>query len=162
MRDGCKKAIKKQAFSLVEVLIVIILIAILSGLLLVSLRTPHEDAEAQRLAHHLKMMKSAYIAYYADTHKYLPNVASADRNSPLAASLDRYAVKSIDNSFGSITIRESPAKAVFIGFVGGYTVSAFDNAKLYSILRERSSATGIKGENGGDIATNGPILIQVR
>lgn len=153
---------KRNGFSLIEVLIVILLIGILSALLVMSLRTPGEDAEAQRIAHHLKALKSAYIAYYADTHKYLPAVANAGADSPLMASLDRYAISSMDFSLGPIMIQESAANGVYIGFVGGSTMGNFDTNKLYGIIQERASAYGITGANGGAVVLNGPVLLRVR
>lgn len=153
---------KRKGFSLIEVLIVILLIGILSGLLVMTLRTPGEDAEAQRIVHHLKALKSAYIAYYADTHRYLPPVDSADANSALMASLDRYAIKSLDTSLGPIMIQESAARSVYIGFVGGTAIGRYNTGVLYKIIQERADAYGLKGSNGGVVVANGPILLQVR
>lgn len=153
---------RRKGFSLVEMLIVILLIGILSALLVMSLRTPHEDAEAQKIAHHLKALKSAYMAYYADTHKYLPAVSSAGPNSALMASLDRYAIKSIDSSLGPIMIRETAANGVYIGFVGGSTLGNFNTSTLYRILRERADYYGIKGADGGVVTANGPLLLRVK
>lgn len=164
---------KRGGFSLVEVLIVIIILAILSGLVAITLRAPGDDADAGKLANDIRALKSAYIAYYADNHAYLPLTASADMSSPVTAQLEKYAYRSLDQVielFGSITIQSGTgagADNVYIGFTGGpkgrvYGGGARHTDEVYEALARRAAAYGFVGANGGALTTGGPVLIQVR
>lgn len=156
---------KRTGFSLVEVLIVIIIIAILSGLIAITVRNPGAELDAGRLVSDIKTMKSAYIAFYADTHSYLPAVGSAGAGSDLVISLERYARKSLDfATFGPMTIQDAGNNGVYIGFAGGSTIGSCGNntPKIYQALTERADAYGVKGTNGNQLAANGPILMRVR
>ncbi len=157
---------RREGFSLVEVLIVIIIIAILAGLLVMGLGGTQESADATRLINGIKALKSAYIACYADTHKYLPANAGAGASSDLVASLEKYAGKSLFDeihAFGSVTIQTDTGGGVYIGYLGGSGIHGNSSAsKIYAELLRRADAVKLRGHNGGPLVENDPILMQVK
>lgn len=84
-----KKAIfaKKKGFTLVELLIVLVIVGVLSGLLMVSASGALDKAEATRISSDLKNIKSASFLYFADKSKW-PSTDITLVNPYLSAKLD--------------------------------------------------------------------------
>lgn len=156
----------REGFSLVEVLIVIIIIAILAGLLAISMSGSQENVDVGRLINSIRTIKSAYIACYADTHKYLLPNDGAEASSDLVASLEKYAGKSLAeeiHDYGPITIQQGTNESIYIGFVGSNDLKGRSSAsKIYAELLRRANAFELKGKNGDVFAVNGPILMRVK
>ena len=74
---------RKGGFTLVELLIVIMIIAILAGMMLLATGSATDSAEATKIINDLRSLKSAALMYYADTNAW-PTSAQA------MASFDDY------------------------------------------------------------------------
>lgn len=61
---------KNKAFTLVELLIVIIIIGILAGMMMLSTGSATDKAEAMKVVNNLRTIKSAVLMYYADNGKW--------------------------------------------------------------------------------------------
>lgn len=61
---------KKKGFTLVEVLIVIVIIGVLSGLLVTSAVGAIDKAEATKIVSDLKNIQSASVLYFADSSRW--------------------------------------------------------------------------------------------
>lgn len=73
---------KSKAFTLVELLIVLIIIGILAGMMMLNSMSATAKAEAVKIVSDMRNIKSASLLYYADNMKW-PVVGSE-------ASLDQY------------------------------------------------------------------------
>ena len=62
--------VKRKAFTLVEVLIVVIIIGILSGYLLLVAGSGSDKANATRIVSNLRNLKTAAVMYYADKNEW--------------------------------------------------------------------------------------------
>ena len=65
--------VKRKAFTLVEVLIVVIIIGILSGYLLLVAGSGSDKANATRIVSNLRNLKTAAAMYYADKNEWASN-----------------------------------------------------------------------------------------
>lgn len=63
-----------HAFTLIEILVVISIMSVLSGILLYSTNNAREKGKDARRKDDLKAVSSALVAYYADNHHYPPTV----------------------------------------------------------------------------------------
>ena len=64
--SASKRSAKKRAFTLVELLIVIIIIGILAGMMLLSAANASDSAKAARIIADIKTMRSVAVLYKAD------------------------------------------------------------------------------------------------
>jgi general secretion pathway protein G len=87
---------RKRAFTLIELLIVIIIIGILSGLLLIAVESGQNKARATKIVSNLRNAKAAAILSFSDNNAWPPE---GD-----ASSLDEYLDRSLSSS-GSYDIR---------------------------------------------------------
>lgn len=78
---------KKKGFTLVELLIVLVIVGVLSGLLMVSASGALDKAEATKISSDLKNIKSASFLYFADESKW-PSADIKLVNPYLSAKLD--------------------------------------------------------------------------
>ena len=62
--------VRKGGFTLVELLIVIMIIAILAGMMMLSTGSATDGAEAIKIVNDLRNLKSAALLYYADNMKW--------------------------------------------------------------------------------------------
>ena len=62
----CRRSVKKRAFTLVELLIVVIIVGILAGMMLLSAGSATDSAKAARIISDLRNMKAAALMYWAD------------------------------------------------------------------------------------------------
>ncbi len=125
---------KARAFTLVEVLLVIVIIAILAGLVLTgfsAVSAVDANTEAAKLMRSLQQLRSAWLAYYADEHEML-GVSGDNTTSPygvgsyeeemLSARMEASAADLIDR-YGTIRIASKPGlngAAIYIGFSGNW------------------------------------------
>ncbi len=61
-----KRSAKKRAFTLVELLIVVIIVGILAGMMLLSAGSATDSAKAARIISDLRNMKAAALLYWSD------------------------------------------------------------------------------------------------
>jgi general secretion pathway protein G len=82
----CAPEARSSGFTLVELLIVILIIAILSGMMMIATGSATDSAEAAKIVNDIRMAKSASLMLYVDERRW-PNAAST---AAAAASLDLY------------------------------------------------------------------------
>ncbi|MDR3354974.1 MAG: type II secretion system GspH family protein [Synergistaceae bacterium] len=127
---------RKKGFSLVELLLVIVILAILSGVVMLSLSSGEvidAQTEARQLVRSLQSVRSSWLAYYADKNEMLglPGGGIYAANSPLVRSLEIYADREalrddVTKYGGSLVVRSfvdsggaRPLK-VYIGYQGSW------------------------------------------
>jgi general secretion pathway protein G len=124
---------RKGGFTLVELLIVIMIIAILAGMMLLATGSATDGAEATKIVNDLRNLKSAALLYYADTLTW-PSTAAAD-----ISSLDKYADRPIVNA--------NPRRyaAVVIGTTYTDTATQTDRVNIgVTLIGDKNGTPGIQ------------------
>ncbi|MDR1650473.1 MAG: prepilin-type N-terminal cleavage/methylation domain-containing protein [Synergistaceae bacterium] len=129
---------KNEGFSLVELLLVIVLIAILMAIVTLSganmLDSTNAQTEARRLIRTLQSLRSAWLACYADTQQ-MPGITVASANpAELRDLLGFYIDRSLADEtarYGNIDVQTGDASTVspnpddiYIGFTGTWNLPA--------------------------------------
>lgn len=164
-------AFPRGGFSLVELMIVMVIIAVLTGGVLLSgssTDTVSAYGEARKLEAALKLLRSAWLSCYADTYRMpgVPGDAAYELSSDVVATLARYADRSLADdigAYGKLRIATSSAKAddaIYIGFEGEWRIDMKPDVKRMLAqggLRLYDSNLEPFKESGGD-----EILIRIR
>lgn len=92
---------KKRGFTLVELLITIVIIAVLAGMMLLSTGAAISTAEASKIVSDLKTLQAAVLFYYL-TNDGLPSVSQSGSPSPLSTTevsdLSKYVDRDLNSS----------------------------------------------------------------
>ena len=157
MKDIMKKYRKAKGFTLIELLIVIIIIGILAGMMMLSIGSATDKAQAAKIISNMRNLKAACVMYYADTDKW-PGATTAVTFAALggddsgeALSLDKYLDRQPGNLYGvtsgdgSIFVTFKPDGTITTGIKQKLTDSA-KNSGLYSEAKSNS----ISYYNNGD------------
>lgn len=137
---------KRKGFTLVEVLIVIIIIGILSGLLMLAVESGQDKARATKIVMNLKSVKTAAVfAYFKN--KAWPSAGEI-------SSLDEYLDRSLSSS-GSydISIVSSDEKDYYyVGYINDSELTDGVKAKL-QVMREKTDVP-LKNSDGGEYSAS--------
>jgi len=89
---------RRKAFTLIEMLVVIIIIGILSAMVFISLANSADKAKAVKIVNNMSTLKSALIVYYTNNEKWPEglNGGSGNKNTAAASVLSPY----LDNNVG--------------------------------------------------------------
>jgi general secretion pathway protein G len=118
---------RKGGFTLVELLIVIMIIAILAGMMLLATGSATDSAEATKVINDLRNLKSAALLFYGD------NLAWP--TSTQTQSLDLYADRAIDTTRYTVTIG------------GGYVIDGVTRTNIgVTLVGSNNSTTGVKNK----------------
>ncbi|MDR3331989.1 MAG: type II secretion system GspH family protein [Synergistaceae bacterium] len=130
--------VRRQGFSLVELMLVVIFMGILAGVLMLNMSSSSvvdSRSEARRLEAALQSLKSAWISYYADKHVLLgvpaTTTTSYAASSSVVKDLERYSDRDLTEDIrrygGSLAIRTKPGDTpsggvtmVYLGFSGAW------------------------------------------
>ncbi|MDR0652589.1 MAG: prepilin-type N-terminal cleavage/methylation domain-containing protein [Synergistaceae bacterium] len=155
----------KKGFTLVELLLVIVLIAIIMALVTLSgssmMESTSAQTEARRLIRTLQSLRSAWYACYADTQVML-GVNGNTLTGNLARDLGTYSDRSLaeeEERYGIISADVTQEGKISIGFLGPWDLDTrADAAKatMMTILRSQ------EGDYGIDVAENESAFINVR
>ena len=136
---------RKGGFTLVELLIVIMIIAILAGMMLLATGSATDSAEATRVINDLRGMKGAALLYYGD-HMEWPAVGS------VANALEPYLDRSIDtNRYDDPRVAGAGEREI-IGFT--LNNSAVTKQGVRNKLAGRQREAGLLNATGGDYAAD--------
>ncbi|MDR1885453.1 MAG: prepilin-type N-terminal cleavage/methylation domain-containing protein [Synergistaceae bacterium] len=173
---------RRKGFSLIEILLVIIIMAVLLGIVLLNFsseETLDAQTEARQLVRSLQSVRSAWLAYYADRQVMLgvppedPGNTSYSANSPLVRSLEIYAsresLRDDVNKYGGSLVVEPVRRdggaysknpvAVYIGFTGPWNINARNESVETSVrrlLKDSAGDFGLLGSGPNYLAYDGP------
>jgi prepilin-type N-terminal cleavage/methylation domain-containing protein len=82
-----KKINMRKGFTLVELLIVIVIIGILAGMMMLTMGSATEGANAAKLINDLRLLKSASLLYFADNDKWPDQNAAGQTGNTFNADL---------------------------------------------------------------------------
>jgi prepilin-type N-terminal cleavage/methylation domain-containing protein len=161
---------RSKGFSLVELLLVIVLMAIIMALVTVSgssmMQSTSAQAEARRLMRTVQSLRSAWLAAYADT-QMMPGVTSDLTPSELLKKISIYSDRSLSEEvdrYGNIVVEtDTPAAgAIAIGFAGPWNLTGRVNNDAISTMKDMINNQ--KKDYGVDftIGTSDRILIRIR
>jgi prepilin-type N-terminal cleavage/methylation domain-containing protein len=150
------KTLRKEGFTLVELLLVIVLIAILMALVTLSggsmIGSASAQTAARRLIRSVQSLRSAWYACYADTQVML-GVKGPGAGHTLSGSLIRdisvYSDRSLADEvarYGDISVDVGANGRVAIGFVGPWTLDSQANAAkntMKTILNAQKDDYGV-------------------
>lgn len=151
---------RRGGFSLVELLLVIVIMAIIMALVTLSgasIRSSNAQTEAKQLVRSLQLLRSAWLACYADTYQ-MP-ATDAD----LRAGVQRYSDRIWDEEerkYGNMTVRVDNNGQVRVGFSGPWNLPS-QIASAKNVILD----TVDNWKSDYDITldrTNGRVLIRVR
>ena len=135
---------RKGGFTLVELLIVIMIIAILAGMMLLATGSATDNAEATKVINDLRGAKSASLLYYADHNQWPVGTGGGT----VTTSLERYMDRSFDAAkYGTLSVTAEVGDRQLIGFtaLGGPAGSQGVRNKLAAKARE----SGLTNATGG-------------
>ncbi len=117
---------KRKGFTLMELLILLVIISILSGVMALMNRNAVSSSQANHIIHDFRNLKTAAMLWHNDNTK--------------SATHDRKAILQYLNSKSMVNITDTPAKN------GGYILRVSDNGKSWYIGREISNDSGIRSK----------------
>jgi len=141
---------KNKGFSLVELLLVIVLMAIIMALVTLSganmMESTSAQTEARRLIRSLQSLRSAWLACYADTQQML-GITTILTSDELTKTLSVYSNRSLgeeNTRYGQISVDISPANtnSIYIGYKGPWHLDArAESAKstMVSVLENQKN-----------------------
>lgn len=132
---------RREGFTLVELLIVIIIIAILVGLMLLTMGSATSTAEANKIVSDLRMLHVAALSYYLDNDGF-DNVSPSGSPTPLPAveikSIGKYLDRDVDMTrYSEIYITKGPgagSNKLLLGIKYGQT-----SGGALSVINEKLS-----------------------
>ena len=147
------KAMKARhgGFTLVELLIVIIIIAILAGMLLLATGSATDSADATKIINDLRNLKGATMMYYVDNNVW-PAVGTYDESAPESASLDAYLDRPYltnEDVVDEWVIEEGTVKGQTREFIG-VTLTHDVQAGVVRKLAAKAKTSGVFDEADGE------------
>ncbi|MDR1509728.1 MAG: type II secretion system GspH family protein [Synergistaceae bacterium] len=135
-------SVRKKGFTLVELLIVIMIIAILSGMMMLSTGSATDGAESIKVINDLRNLKGAALMFYMDNNSW---PTGNPVNAAVASSLDRY----MDRSF----IATNPRYAAV--WVTSAEVGGIERTLIGVTLTGNSAKSGVQQKLAGNALQSG-------
>jgi general secretion pathway protein G len=153
---------RRDGFTLVELLIVTVIIGILAGMMMLTMGSATDGAEATRVINDLRLVKSAALMYYFDNEVWPAESNGGTTPVPgLEKSLEKYMDKTFSGSYqGKVYAVAAPdANNVTKVYYGLSPDKLGDGAKKK--LKSNGSIYDVKGKpyNGSD---SGPFFMVIR
>ena len=143
----------RAAFTLAELLVVIIIIGILAGMLLIAVGSAVDKAEATKIINTLRSYKSATLMYYGEHHVWPTTMGPS-----WDASLDKYVDRSLDREgYYMLEVVQVPPLngRLFIGLVGASNSPLVKSKGVQSALARQAVSAGLFSRSGGLYMTTG-------
>ncbi len=137
---------RTNGFSLVELLIVIMIVAILAGMVILATGSGGDNAEAVKILSDLDAVKTAMLAYAADHPSRITDPFDGWRDATdlaIRASIDRYMERPIDRA---LDVEKDPNEPIFVVFTN-FAVTPGLTKALDKAVAENGSYEG-KGSGG--------------
>lgn len=178
MMDRTSRA--RRAFSLVELLVVMTIVAIMASLIAMggmSNRTADAFAEASRIEESLRVLRSAWLACYAENYYQnmrVPTTKTTYRTTDttpgakmLIAQLSNYCDVPLDGDidrYGGLVVASEPSGVVYIGYADVTKNVPGDQDELRADIRTklRSSELDLYGGDLQRLSSGSEVLIRLR
>jgi prepilin-type N-terminal cleavage/methylation domain-containing protein len=145
----------KNGFTLVELLMVVMIIAILTGMTMLATGAAIDGAEAVRVINDLLDLKAASIMFYLDEEHWPDEVVGAgvfNSASALARSFDRYTDSPLlgeTQRYASIQIASGDLESTVRAFIGLELTGSAAKAGVRRKLRGSAENSGLYGTPSG-------------
>jgi general secretion pathway protein G len=133
---------RKGGFTLVELLIVIMIIAILAGMMMLATGSATDGAEATKVINDLRNLKGAALMYYMDSNTWPP---IGTISGAAASSLDSY----MDRAFIGTNARYAAV------WVSSADVGAVERAIIGVTLTGNSAKSGVQQKLSSNAVQSG-------
>lgn len=146
---------RKSGFTLVELLIVIMIIAILAGMMMLATGSATDSANATKIINDLRATKSAALLIYMDNNqswKWAEDAASASDNDDLQKSFDLYMDKPL---FGDNRYKLVFAKDVDLGASGGTTGVTNKRTLIGFTISDLATQSNLRNKLAGNASKAG-------
>ena len=125
-----KRAAENRGFTLVELLLVIVLVAILMAIITLSgfnmMTSTNAQTEVRRIIRTVHALRSAWIACYADTHQMIGVPEGSWSQASIDAELSKYSDRNLDDEkhhYGNILVKVNTLgpRGTYIGFAARHS-----------------------------------------
>lgn len=153
MREMMPLISKKRGFTLVELLLIIIIIAVLAGMQIIIMGSATGTAEASRIINDLRMLQAAALSYYLDNDG-IDNIGPGGSATPLPAaevkSISAYLDREINGTqYSEIYILHDQAPTSSRLLLGvNYGSRGSDLGIINRKLRDNASGMGLVNIDG--------------
>jgi general secretion pathway protein G len=137
---------RKGGFTLVELLIVIMIIAILAGMMMLATGSATDGAEATKVINDLRNLKGASLMFFVDENRW-PTATAAD-----ASSLDTYmdrAFLASGTRYGSLLVTETSISGVTRNIIGLTLNASVHREGVQKKLAGSAQNSGLWNATGG-------------
>lgn len=139
---------RAKGFTLVEMLIVVIIIGILSGMMIISTGSASDKAEATRIVSDMRNIKTACLMYYADYNKW-PSKIDVSVDQYLDVPVSSATTFSLTSADACIWLKYEGGKLVPNGGIAEKLAAMAVQAGLYSAASGESQRPDYNG--GGSV-----------
>ena len=147
---------RKGGFTLVELLIVIMIIAILAGMMLLATGSATDSAEATKIINDLRNVKSASLLYYADNNEWPGGITGV---ANCTTSLEPYMDRAFDTKrYDDVQVGTEVTTGTFEGkqFIGFGLKATIATTGITNKLAKKAADAGVYGDDaGGTFAAGG-------
>ncbi|MBQ6972182.1 MAG: type II secretion system protein [Synergistaceae bacterium] len=147
-----KREMKRRGFTLVELLIVIVVIGILSAMMMMSSTEATTSAKVSNIVSNLRNLKTAALAFYADSMDYFTGNPTADLKDHQAL-IRKYLGNNNGPDIADYVVSKSSANGE--SWYVSYEIkgSAAEVNGIKSKLAGRAKSLGLKGATSGGLGT---------
>jgi general secretion pathway protein G len=133
----------RRAFTLVEIIIVVIIIGLLAGIVLSQFRDPGNDARAASLQANLKEFRKQLQLYKVDHQGALPAAKQGDTDATFIAQMTRYT--DVDGNTRGYPDEDTYKFGPYVDSIPANPVSGLRDIRIVQNARMRFRARGRDG-----------------